>query len=100
MPPTFPSHLFALSGAALLLAAEARSEPPIERLEPRVQGEEQGEPGLIAPGSTAHVIQEAILAGALQDRLSGVSDGTRVAARRAYALRVFDPIWTREGARV
>ena len=99
MPPTFPSHLFALSGAALLLAAEARSEPPIERLEPRVQGEEQGEPGLIAPGSTAHVIQEAILAGALQDRLSGVSDGTRVAARRAYALRVFDPIWTREGAR-
>lgn len=97
MPVTRLSPLFCLPGA-LLLTAFATGEPPIERLEPEVQGEEQGEPGLMTSGSTARAIRESVTAGALEDRLYGLSDGMRTAARRAYAIRVFDPIWTRQGA--
>lgn len=84
--------------AVLLLSAYSPDDPPIERLEPDVQGEEQGEPGRMPESSTARAIHEAVTADILETRLPHVSEGVRTAARQAYALRVFDPIWTRDGA--
>lgn len=89
--------LFLSAAAVALMAFQDKSDPPMERLEPEVQGEVQGEAGLLAPGSTAQAIQQDILDGALDAHLAEHSEGLKVGARRAYALRVFDPIWTEDG---
>lgn len=91
--------MFLSAGALGLAGADQANDPPIERLEPEVQGEVAGDAGRLAPDSTAQRIQESILDGALDRHLAAHSEGLKVGARRAYALRVFDPIWTRDGAR-
>ena len=83
-----------------VLAQQGQSEDPDARIDfdPDTMGEQRGPDGEVPEGSLAAAIRAAIESGALEQRLTGVSDGVVRAAEQTYVMRVYDAVWTRYGA--
>lgn len=104
---SLPRLLARSAAAAALIAAASPSvlaqqtgEDPDARIdfEPDTMGEQSGPDGRVPEGSLAASIRDAIESGALEQRLTGVSDGVVRAAEQTYVMRVYDAVWTRFGA--
>lgn len=90
---------FVLAAAiASPFAASAQPSTTLARLDPDIVGEQTGPAGRIPDGTVSAAIETALD----PQGQAGAHDPERVldeALYAAYAMRVFDPIWTEDGAR-
>ncbi|WP_375284808.1 L,D-transpeptidase family protein [Marinicauda pacifica] len=94
------ARAFLLSSAAILaISTPSLAQTPMSRVDPEVQGETTGPDGAIAQSSVAGAIQEAMVNDTLRAMIGPDAEGLMTAAEKAYAIRVFDSIWDREGVR-
>lgn len=93
-----------LSCSAIGLAAlafpgsAAAQDAAVQASVAEVIGEQTGPAGRIPDASVAAAIREIIEPGENASSSVHVEDPLELALRRAYAIRVFDPIWTADGA--
>ena len=65
----------------------------------QIVGEQSGPAGQIRPGSVAALIEAALLSSTPATPQVSDADTATSPMHEAYAIRVFDPIWSRRGAR-
>ena len=79
-------------------AASGQTETLLSSLDPEIVGEQTGPAGHIPDGTVSAAIEEA-LAPEPQPGAHDAEHTLEEALYTAYAMRVFDPIWTEDGAR-
>lgn len=89
-----------LAAAPAVHAQEGDTEDPDARIDydPDVMGQQSASPGEVIEGSLAAAIHDAIEAGGLERRLAETTEGVRSAAEQTYVMRVYDAVWTSDGA--
>lgn len=81
------------------LPALAQSETVISSLNPEIVGEQTGPAGRIPEGSVSAAIEDALSPTPDTGHAHNPDHVVKQALFTAYAMRVFDPIWTEDGAR-